>query len=486
MHNLAESLQWLFNQQDERQMNIIKHFLDNLSDGFGILDKDLNYLFVNKTILKRSNATESDYIGKNILDVYPSLRGTSRPEAYRNVIKTGITKTFELASTNEEPYFLNITAFKINDGLGILTDDRTHDISFENTILELHRHANMLQEAKNIDEVYEITLDVMESVLGFGTFDILVPQGDRLMQVLAQNLPIGTGVPLDTNGITIRAFKQKVTMLVNDLTQDEGYYKIRNPETNEIFSDFPESRSELATPILLDGKTIGILNVESPELNKFNYQQAVFLEILAIQVAGAIKRINDLNRIYEQETQFTQFADNSYDAVCFYLFNHGFTYVNATMEKLFGYSKKHIMKDPNFLVNSVVPEDRHILDALFEEAQKGILQTTRLMLRVKNSNNELLTINGWVSPLQGTDKKIIGFYGSARDITQNIRHENNLRALNEHAANLATSKSIYEISTTTLNILKTLLQSEFGSFQIVENDELRTLNTISHPSGNPM
>ena len=226
------------------------------------------------------------------------------------------------------------------------------------------------------------------------------------------------------------------------------------------------------------------MNVQSPEINKFNHQQGVFLEILATQVAGAIKRLNDLNRIYEQEIQFTRFADNSQDAVCIYYFDMGYTYVNDAMENLLGYSKEYIMSDPDFWTNHAVPEDKHLLLEIAELGKQNKLQPTKLVFKVKDSNDNIIDINGWISPITKNNREIIGFYVTARDITFDKRHENNLRVLNEHAANLATSKSIYEISTTTLNILKSLFQVEFGSFQVVEDDELRTIYTISHPSEN--
>lgn len=138
---------------------------------------------------------------------------------------------FDKASSDNDTRFFKITAFKIGYKLGLLTNDLTRNIGFKNTILELHRHADQLQHAKSFDQVYEITLDVMNRVLGFGIFDILVHRENRLVQVAAKNLPIGSGVPIESNGVTIRALLQKKTMLVDDLSLDENYYIMLNPET---------------------------------------------------------------------------------------------------------------------------------------------------------------------------------------------------------------------------------------------------------------
>ena len=315
MQNLADYLEWLLNLPIENRVKYLDYFLNTISDGFAILDKDLRYQYVNKAFLNRRENTPDDFIGKKLLDIFPSLKDSPRYEAYLKVLETGEPVVFNFALTEEDSDYLKINAFRIKDGLAIITEDLTRNIAFENTILELHRHARILQEAETCDDIYKITLDVMDKVLGFGTFDILMRQGVQLKQVAALSLPLGTGVPLDINGVTVRAFKQQKTMLVNDLSKDEGYYKIRNPDTGQPFTEYLPSLSELSSPIIVDGVSIGVLNVESPEYNKFTDHDAIFLEILAIHVADAIKRLDNLNRILEQETQFTQFAESSQDMI---------------------------------------------------------------------------------------------------------------------------------------------------------------------------
>ena len=77
---------------------------------------------------------------------------------------------------------------------------------------------------------------------------------------------------------------------------------------------------------------------------------------------------------------------------------------------------------------------------------------------------------------------IIGIYGASRDVTQEITLRDNLRALNEHASKLGNSNTLEEIAETTLDILKNILLCEFASFQINENQSLRTILTLGFPS----
>ncbi len=275
-------------------MKLIQWFLDHMGDGLSILNKDLQYLYVNKTVLDRRDSKLEDFLGKSLMNIHLNLQSSDRIKGYRKVLETGEPIVFELAASDDNTRFFKITAFKLGDNLGILTQDLTRDISFENTILELLRHADQLQYANILEQVYALTIDVMNSVLGFGYYDILIREGDMLKQVAAQNLPIGDGVPLDSNGVTIRALTTKKTIRVDDLRLDDDYYIMINPETGKYFEEYALSRSELATPIIVDDIAIGVLNVEHPEPNKFNDRDAVLLELLAIHIAGAIKRLNDL------------------------------------------------------------------------------------------------------------------------------------------------------------------------------------------------
>ena len=481
VQNISSIIKWLASFPDDLQDTIMMGILNAISDGVAILDEELRYTFLNQALLERIGRPSEELMGKSLIEAFPSIANTPRYASYLKTLKTGVPATFDIVRNEEQNAFLKITAFKLQDGLVVISQDLSRDVSFENTILELYRHAYMLQNAESVDEIYNITLDVMENMLGFASFDILIKKDDYLQQVASRNLPIGMGVPLSINGVTVRAFKNQKTVLVNDLAHDEGYYKILNPETHQIFDEYPESKSELATPIILEGESIGILNVESTELERFTERDAVFLEILAIHVASAIKRLRDVDRILEQESQFTNFAENSQDAIWIYKYGEGYEYFNPAFVNIFGCSKDEILADQNFVANRVVSEDRRLLEQEDHDAIEGTLEPSRYTLRFMHPDGVIRHIEQWTHPLKDKEGKIIGIYGSSRDITAQIAYRENLRALNEHASKLGNSNSVEEIAQTTMEILKNILKSVFASFQIVESDSLKTILTEGFP-----
>jgi GAF domain-containing protein len=56
------------------------------------------------------------------------------------------------------------------------------------------------------------------------------------------------------------------------------------PDVNKFPGHIPcdsASRSEIVVPLVRNGKTIGVLDVDSPELNRFNEDDRAGLETLA-------------------------------------------------------------------------------------------------------------------------------------------------------------------------------------------------------------
>lgn len=87
------------------------------------------------------------------------------------------------------------------------------------------------------------------------------------------------------DGITGAAVREKTSVMVNDVASDPRY--IRTPGLDEV-------TAELAVPILLAGRVLGVVNVESQE--SFAEDDAIALEIVADQLAIAIENA----RLYDQ------------------------------------------------------------------------------------------------------------------------------------------------------------------------------------------
>jgi phosphoserine phosphatase RsbU/P len=88
-----------------------------------------------------------------------------------------------------------------------------------------------------------------------------------------------------SEGIVGAAATLKEPVLVPDVTIDARYVMVN-----------PETRSELAIPMMHKGKVIGVLDLESPQLNYFTDDHVQTLSILAANLAVSLENA----RLYEQ------------------------------------------------------------------------------------------------------------------------------------------------------------------------------------------
>jgi sigma-B regulation protein RsbU (phosphoserine phosphatase) len=88
-----------------------------------------------------------------------------------------------------------------------------------------------------------------------------------------------------TEGIVGAAATLREPVLVQDVTKDPRYLMVN-----------PETRSELAIPMIHKGKVIGVLDLESPQLNYFTEEHVQTLSILASNLAVSLENA----RLYEQ------------------------------------------------------------------------------------------------------------------------------------------------------------------------------------------
>jgi phosphoserine phosphatase RsbU/P len=88
-----------------------------------------------------------------------------------------------------------------------------------------------------------------------------------------------------TEGIVGAAATRREPVLVPDVTTDSRYLMVN-----------PETRSELAIPMIYKEKVIGVLDVESPQLNYFTQEHVQTLSILASNLAVSLENA----RLYEQ------------------------------------------------------------------------------------------------------------------------------------------------------------------------------------------
>jgi PAS domain S-box-containing protein len=168
----------------------------------------------------------------------------------------------------------------------MLLDVTEHKL-YEKRLEALHRNELELSEAVTLDEVAELTLNAIESTLGFDRCGFGVVVGDMLQFHHIRGVEGVIDLPLSGGGITVRAVRTGETQAVPNIRVDDDYVE-------GVKSDY-RALSEVAVPVRVVGDVVAVLNVESSRLEAYTGEDVKLLEILSETVASAIQR----NRLLE-------------------------------------------------------------------------------------------------------------------------------------------------------------------------------------------
>jgi len=151
---------------------------------------------------------------------------------------------------------------------------------FEERFSALNKYGRSLNKAEKLEDIYKVTLNAMEKTLGFEYASILMVHGKVLCLVTQRGYSnsLSLSLPLDGDkGITVKALRTGKPVFVPDIRKEKAYVLAK-----------PNMLSELAVPIKVEKKVLGVLNIESKKLDAFDGEDRKLLETLASQAAIAI------------------------------------------------------------------------------------------------------------------------------------------------------------------------------------------------------
>jgi sigma-B regulation protein RsbU (phosphoserine phosphatase) len=158
------------------------------------------------------------------------------------------------------------------------------------TLVLLNEIARELTSILNVDELLKRIGELLSRLIDYQMFSILLldSAGETLQHRFSlrfqENIQLKNDVPLG-KGIVGHAVQEKQAVLVRDVKKDPRYI-----ETN------PETRSELAVPLIYNDNVIGVLDLEHTKRGFFTDDHQRTITTLAAQIAIAIENA----RLYEQ------------------------------------------------------------------------------------------------------------------------------------------------------------------------------------------
>jgi PAS domain S-box-containing protein len=251
----------------------------------------------------------------------------------------------------------------------------------------LHMHVLRLSEASTMDEIANDTLDAMEFALGFDYSDVRVVDEGWLRLKGARGMEmVNADLPLEGPGITVRAANSKATVRVAD-TRTDPHYVDRIHDKGSIA---PTMLSELAVPVVVDGRTLAVLNVESTRSNAIKDSDQRLLEILAADVASALRRMHyvEMTRRYSEQleaqvgerTKGLKASEQKLKSVIYgcpvpqFVIdrNHTVVYWNSALEQATGIKEEEVIGSKQQWRAFYNSERPCLVDLLVEENTEGV------------------------------------------------------------------------------------------------------------------
>jgi sigma-B regulation protein RsbU (phosphoserine phosphatase) len=162
-------------------------------------------------------------------------------------------------------------------------------------LLLLNEIARELSSILNLDELFGRIADLLRKLIDYQMFSILLldSSGEKLQHRFSlrfnENVHMKQEIPLG-RGLVGHAVQSRHAILVPDVSKDPRYIE-GNPET----------RSELAVPLIYKDKVIGVLDLEHTRRGFFTDDHRRTMMTLAAQVAIAIENARLYEEIARQE-----------------------------------------------------------------------------------------------------------------------------------------------------------------------------------------
>ncbi len=190
--------------------------------------------------------------------------------------------------------------------LEALVYGRTHRLE------ALANFSRKVSETYDLDELLRLLVNQTKENFGYYHVHVYVRETMRAAHQPEQEVLIvraGVGVagetllaerhqiPLDTtNSLVARAAREQRILIIDDVSQEPTWLP------NKLL---PDTQSEIAVPIILEGKSVGVLDVQSDKVGVFDEGDANLLHSLANQVAAAMRNAG-LYKHYRQRAETLQ------------------------------------------------------------------------------------------------------------------------------------------------------------------------------------
>ncbi|MBL8133333.1 MAG: GAF domain-containing protein [Anaerolineae bacterium] len=254
------------------------------------------------------------------------------------------------------------------------------------------------------------------------------------------------------HSIVAGSSRSQQAVIVNDVTQTPDF--LPNPL-------LPETRSEMAVPMLVGNHLVGVLDVQSDVLDRFDDQDAQVQSALAAQAAIAVENSRRFSTIQEVSAYQNAILEGAEYSIIATTLDGLIVTFNQGAERLLGYSADEMIgkNTPAVVhdVDEVVARAKVLNDELGTTIEPGFevfVAKARLGMADENEwtyvrkDGGRVPIQLSVTAVRDSSGEIVGFLGIANDISERKRAA---QRIERNAANL---QAVADVGTAITTILE--------------------------------
>ncbi len=232
----------------------------------------------------------ANYLSRPVIGLRDMANKISRGEFNYRI--TDIPRTRELAELALDFNTMTENLSTLINDLEQRVSERTTGIAKKSEQLRAASYiARQTSEAKDLASLLNIVVNLITDQFGFyhaGIFLINEAEDEAILQTASSEggrrmIEQGYSLMVGTQGIVGYVASQKRVRIALDVGSDAVFFN--NP-------DLPLTRSEVALPLMVRNKVLGVLDIQSDQPQAFRNEDLDVLQTLADQVAIAISRIN--------------------------------------------------------------------------------------------------------------------------------------------------------------------------------------------------
>lgn len=451
-----------------QQQEFDRTTLDSLSAHIAILDKDTNIIATNlawKNFGMQNGATQTlNGYHQNYLDVcersYANGDESARYAAklIRDVISgrrpSGQMETICRFEGEDRYFIMQVRPFKDIDhaSLVISFEDVTAQKLAETELRSLYNATNSLFHGQNLNELsHHIVNAIVEEFdeVDCGLMLVNYSQEKILRLARAGQYPVDvtTTLFIDGGGLVPEVVRTGQTIYAPNVHLDERYLPNQS-----------ETCSELVIPLKSGERVIGVLDLQSPEVNAFGGDRQRILMIFAERAARAIEimqlydEINQYasqleNRVAKRTVELQHTTDriqailnNSSDIIIVANHDHAIRLVNPALQSVLGYTPEDIIGKQLSALISTSPDD--MLDEILEQVIQES-RNMRIQAQAHSIDGITVPVDVAMSVIQDEQGGTIEVICSIRDISRQKELEQELRISLEKEQELNQLKSSF-------------------------------------------